>query len=115
MAQGAGDSNSSTGGAVESHHEGPEKASGPRYGLGDEAELPQDALPAFPRHSFGDSKIGEDLGQSELTMGRQLQGLADEVDRPARNDLTGVPAAVTLGYLLDRDGLSDGAGYRYEK
>ena len=40
MAQRAVDSDSSVGGAVEGHHEGPEEASGPWYGLGDEAELP---------------------------------------------------------------------------
>ena len=46
----------------------------------------------------------KDLGELDLAVSRQLDGLADGVDEPAQDDLASAPATVSFEKLLQGDG-----------
>ena len=52
----------------------------------------------------------EDLGQFDLAVGRQFNGLADSIDEPAEDDLASTPATIPLEQLLQGDGFEAGLG-----
>jgi hypothetical protein len=85
--------------------QGAEQASGSRNGNGDEAQLAEDLLPSAMADSTSSRQFLEDLGQGQLSVTRELDGLADRVYDPPQYDLSGPPTAIPFEQLLQGDSL----------
>ena len=81
--------------------EGTEEASAPRDGGGDKSQLAKVALPGLVADPLAGGQVSEDAGQGLLPMRREFDGLSDGVDQPAKDFLSGPPAAVTFAELLE--------------
>ena len=84
--------------------EGAEEAGRSRDGDRDESEFSKDLLPAFAGDPCGGCEFTEDLSQLHLAVGRKLDGLADGVDEPTKDDFARPPTAVSFEELLEGNG-----------
>ncbi len=74
-------------GLLEGELEGSEEAGGASDGLGDEAQLSEDAFPSAACDALQASELREDGCKRELSVSGELQGLAYEVDDPTQDHL----------------------------
>ena len=103
--QGAVDAYSVAARLLQGKLQGAEEASGAGDSDRDEPEFPQDLLPPFVADAPLPPQLFEDLGQSELAVRRELQGLPECINDPSQDDLAGGPAAVPLEQFLEGYGL----------
>ncbi len=82
MVHSASEAHATVGGLVERQLEGTEQAGGARDGHGDEAKLADDLFPAFAGHPLLTTELVEELGEFDLAVSREFDGLADGVDEP---------------------------------
>ena len=86
--------------------QGAEEAGGAWDSDRDEPEFPQDLLPPLVADAAEARELGEDPSELQLAMSRELDGLAQGVQDPAKDQLAGGLAAIAGEELLERDRLS---------
>ena len=103
--EGTGDSDSVILGLGERQLQGAEESGGARDGHRDESQLPEVRPPLLVADTGRGGQVGEDLGQGDFPMWRELDGLTDRVNHPTEQELSGLPSTVAFQELLERDSL----------
>jgi hypothetical protein len=85
--------------------EGAEKAPTAGDSQDHAAQFAKNLLPGLKGDAFAAAKVVENGTQTDVAMGRQLQGLLGGIDEPTEEDFGGAPTAVALKEFFDGDGL----------
>ena len=87
MLDGRREAHATVGRLVEGELKGAEEPSRAWDGDGDEPEFSEDLLPALTGDALFAPELVKELGQLDIAVGRQLDGLADGVDEPDRKSV----------------------------